>query len=581
MTKKLIVDIETTDFPVTEVWMVGTKDLTTLKKRVFLPPFLHSGNNELQEFINGYDTLLGHNIIDFDTPVLKKFLGISFDNHKIVDTLVMSRLYNPQLEKGHSLKSWGERLGFPKGDFNDWSGPSPEMAAYCENDLDLTHKVFDVLNLKLKKFGETSVDLEHEVQTAITEQTQNGWLLDQRKCFDLLAKLKQQKMEVEDEVHKRFKALPVGVKEVTPKFNKDGRLSNVGLKFLGDNWVDVWGDFSRIDWPEFNLGSRQQIARHLQFFGWKPKTYTDKGNIIVDEAVLSKVKGIPEASLIAEYLMLTKRMAQVNSWIIEVDKSEDGRVHGQVNPIGAVTGRMTHSNPNVAQVPASYSPYGDECRSCWTVPKGYKLVGIDASGLELRMLAHYMDDKEYTNEIINGDIHTVNQKATGITTRDDAKTFIYAFLYGAGDAKIGNIIGGNRRDGAKLKELFLHNTPSLRDLRQRVGRSCGKGYLTGLDGRKLIIRSDHAALNTLLQSAGAIVMKRALTLLNKYGTLHSIDFKFVGNIHDEFQVEVKDTQANNFGWLGGECIKAAGVRFNLNCPLDGEFKIGTTWAETH
>ena len=557
--------------------MVGTKDLQTSIHKVFFP----SDFNELQEFINGYDCLLGHNIIDFDIVFLKKFLGISFDNHKIVDTLVMSRLYNPQLEKGHSLKSWGERLGFPKGDFNDWSGPSPEMAAYCENDLDLTHKVYDVLNLKLKKFGETSIDLEHEVQMAITEQTQNGWLLDQRKCFDLLAKLKQQKMEVEDEVHKRFKALPVGVKEVAPKFNKDGRLSSVGLKFLGDNWVDVWGNFSRIDWPEFNLGSRQQIARHLQFFGWKPKTYTDKGNIIVDEAVLGKVKGIPEASLIAEYLMLTKRMAQVNSWISEVDKSEDGRVHGQVNPIGAVTGRMTHSNPNVAQVPASYSPYGDECRSCWTVPKGYKLVGVDASGLELRMLAHYMNDKEYTNEIINGDIHTVNQKATGIATRDDAKTFIYAFLYGAGDAKIGNIIGGNRRDGAKLKELFLHNTPSLRNLRQRVGRSCGKGYLTGLDGRKLIIRSDHAALNTLLQSAGAIVMKKALTLLNKYAKIYNIDFKFVGNIHDEFQVEVKDTQADKFGWLAVECIKAAGIKFNLKCPLDGEFKIGDTWAETH
>ena len=538
-------------------------------------------NGEIQEFLNGYDTLLGHNIIDFDTPVLKKFLGISFDNHKIIDTLVMSRLHNPQLEKGHSLKSWGERLGFPKGDFNDWSGPSPEMAAYCEIDLDLTHKVYDHLERKLKKFGDRSIELELEVQAVITEQTNNGWLLDQRKCFDLLGKLKQQKMEVEDEVHKRFKALPVFVKEVSPKYNKDGRLSSVGLKFLGSNWVDVSGNFSRIDWPEFNLGSRQQIARHLQFFGLKPKTYTEKGNIIVDEGVLSKVKNIPEASLIAEYLLLQKRMAQVNSWIKEVSESEDGRVHGHVNPIGAVTGRMTHSNPNVAQVPASYSPYGEECRSCWTVPKGYKLVGVDASGLELRMLAHYMEDEEYTNEIINGDIHTYNQKASGIATRDVAKTFIYAFLYGAGDAKIGSIIGGNRRDGARLKELFLRNTPALRNLRERVNHSCRKGYLTGLDGRKLIIRSDHAALNTLCQSAGAIIMKQALTLLNEYGRLHSIDFKFVGNIHDEFQAEVKESQANNFGWLAVECIKAAGIKFNLKCPLDGEFKIGDTWAETH
>ena len=539
-------------------------------------------NGEIQEFLNGYDTLLGHNIIDFDTPVLKKFLGISFDNHKIIDTLVMSRLHNPQLEKGHSLKSWGERLGFPKGDFNDWtSGPSPEMASYCKTDLDLTHKVYDHLERKLKKFGDRSIELEHEVQAVITEQTQNGWLLDQRKCFDLLGKLKQQKMEVEDEVHKRFKALPVFVKEVSPKYNKDGRLSSVGLKFLGSNWVDVWGNFSRIDWPEFNLGSRQQIARHLQFFGWKPKTYTEKGNIIVDEGVLSKVKNIPEASLIAEYLLLQKRMAQVNSWIKEVSESEDGRVHGRVNPIGAVTGRMTHSNPNVAQVPASYSPYGEECRSCWTVPKGYKLVGVDASGLELRMLAHYMEDEEYTNEIINGDIHTYNQKASGIATRDTAKTFIYALIYGAGDAKIGSIIGGSKRDGAKLKELFFSNIPSLRNLRERVERACARGHLRGLDGRRLVIRSAHSALNTLLQSAGAIIMKKSLTLLNQYGTLHNIDFKFVGNIHDEFQAEVREDQADKFGWLAVECIKSAGLKFDLRCPLDGEFKVGSTWAETH
>ena len=559
--------------------MIGTKDLQTGKKRNFLAPSFNP--EEIQEFLNGYDTLIGHNIIDFDCVVLEKFFGTSFKQHEIIDTLILSRLFNPQLEGGHSLKEWGKRLKFPKGDYDDWTRLTPEMIKYCEQDCDVTQRVYEVLTEKLEKFGKTSVELEHEVQKIVTSQVQNGWLLDQTKCYDLLAKLKQRKMEVEDEVHQRFKALPVFSGKITPKYKKDGRLSIVSLKFLGSNWTNVCGPFSRIEWPEFNLGSRQQIARYLQFFGWKPVNKTEKGNIIVDEAVLSKVKGIPEASLIAEYLLLQKRMAQFDSWITEVEKFGDGRVHGKVNPIGAVTGRMTHSNPNIAQVPASYSPYGKECRSCWTVPVGFNLVGIDASGLELRMLAHYMNDKEYTHEVINGDIHTANQKAAGLSTRDSAKTFIYAFLYGAGDAKIGSIIGGTKEDGTRLKEEFLSNTPSLRDLRERVERSSQRGYLKGLDGRKLIIRSSHASLNTLLQSAGAIIMKKALTLLNEYAILHKIDYKFVGNIHDEFQAEVKEDQAQNFGWLAVECIKSAGEKLNLRCPLDGEYKVGNTWAETH
>ena len=555
--------------------MIGTMDLETKIKKSFLSPSF-SDATEIQEYINGYSTVVGHNIIGFDSPVMNDLLGITLPN--VVDTLVLSRLYNPQMEGGHSLRAWGERLGFRKGDHDDWSTLSDEMIEYCERDLDVTAKLYTELTEKLEEFQGESIELEHEVQRIITEQEKTGWKLDVKRAFDIQAKLKQRSMEVEREVHKTFTPLPVFDKEVTPKYNKDGSLSVVGLKFLGDRYTDVAGPFSRVSFPEFNLGSRQQIARHLQFFGWKPKLFTEKGQAIVDEGVLSRVD-IPEAKLIAEYLLIQKRTAQVQSWIEAVE--EDGRVHGRVNPIGAVTGRMTHSSPNMAQVPASYSPYGTECRECWTVPKGYRLVGIDASGLELRMLAHYMNDEEYTNEVTNGDVHTTNQKNAGLATRDLAKTFIYAFLYGAGDAKIGAIVGGSRRDGAELKEKFLNNTPPLRHLRERVAKSAKRGYLKGLDGRKLILRSEHAALNTLLQSAGAVIMKKSLTILDEYATIHNIEYKFVGNIHDEFQVEVREDQAEKLGWLAVECIKAAGDRMSLKCPLDGEYKVGQSWAETH
>ena len=575
MTRQLIVDIETTELPVTKVWMIGTMNGSG-EVRNFLFPF---NKKEIQEWFNQYDEVIGHNFIDFDALHLEKLVGVSFDGLKVTDTLILSRLYNPQLEGGHSLRAWGDRLKLPKGDHDDWSCLSPEMVEYCTQDLKVTQKTYETLMDKLSNFGTKSIDLEHQVQTVVTKQIQNGWELDQRKCLDLLATLKERRIEIEEEVHEKFIPLPVFVKDIKPRYKKDGELSNVGLKFFGSDYVNVCGPFSRINFPEFNLGSRQQIGRYLKYFGWKPTHFTEKGHVIVDEAILSKVTGIPEAQLIAEYLLVQKRTAQIQSWLDAVEK--DGRVHGYVNTIGAVTGRMTHSSPNMSQVPASYSPYGSDCRSCWTVPKGRKLVGVDASGIELRMLCHYMDDKEYTNEVINGDIHATNQKNAGLKTRDSAKTFIYAFLYGAGDSKIGSIVGGTKRDGAELKRLFLQNTPSLKHLRERVEHASVRGYLKGLDGRKLIIRSKHAALNTLLQSAASVVMKKSLTLLNEYATIHGIDYKFVGNIHDEFQAEVREDQAEKFGWLAVECIKAAGIKLNLRCPLDGEYKVGKTWADTH
>jgi DNA polymerase-1 len=521
---------------------------------------------------------VGHNLINYDIPAVERLLGVQITGH-VTDTLVLSRLYNPNLEGGHSLASWGERLKFPKGDYHDWTALTPEMLEYCKQDVRVTEQVLAFLKEALEPFGDTSIDLEHRVQRAIHQQVSNGWLLDQRKAFDLVAELQEKQNEVKEQVHKAFTPLPTFVKEIVPKFKKDGSLSTVGLKFLGDQWETVGGPFSRIDWPEFNLGSRQQIGRYLRLFGWKPDKFTETGQAIVDEKTLENVTDIPEAQLIAEYLMVQKRIAQVQSWIDAVE--DDGRVHGQVNAIGAVTGRMTHSSPNMAQVPAVGVPYGTECRALWIVPEGRKLVGVDASGLELRMLASFMNDKEYTNEILNGDIHTTNQVNAGLSTRAQAKTFIYAFLYGAGDAKIGSIVGGSQRVGGQLRQRFLDNTPALAELRERVSIASQRGHLRGLDGRRLHIRSEHSALNTLLQSAGAIVMKKALAIFTDFAPKWKLDYKLLGSIHDEYQIEARADQADKVGYLMVESIKAAGIAFELNCPLDGEYRIGNTWAETH
>jgi DNA polymerase I-like protein with 3'-5' exonuclease and polymerase domains len=310
-----------------------------------------------------------------------------------------------------------------------------------------------------------------------------------------------------------------------------------------------------------------------------------KGDVwAVDETILQDLKH-PVAQLIGEYLMLQKRIGQIESWLEVV--GADGRVHGRIITNGAVTGRMTHMKPNMAQIPNSGSPYGPECRQCWTVEEGNVLVGCDASGLELRMLAHYMKDEKYVKTVCEGsskdgtDVHTVNQKAAGLQTRDQAKTFIYAFLYGAGPAKIGSIVGGSSAAGQKLITSFLKGTPALQRLRDKVSASASKGFVPGFDGRKIWVRSEHAALNSLLQGAGAIVMKKALVIFNDAIKANGWDVKLVANVHDEIQFECSPDIAAEAGKACVQSIRDAGVAFKLQCPLDGEYKIGRNWRETH
>jgi len=558
---KVVFDIETT-LTADKVWCIVCKHEDTFYQ------FKENNLHRFEEFIKQTEEVIGHNIIGFDIPVLNKFFGYDlFKNVKITDTLVLSRLLNPMIEGGHSLKNWGKKLGQNKIEFEQFDFFSEEMLKYCRNDVDLTQRLYKFLITRIKDFG-YSVELEHEVAKIIQRQHERGFKIDIVNAYSLQAKFQEDMNELQNKVRATFP--PLRIEEVfIPKSNNKARGYVKGVPF------------TKVKYKEFNLGSRQQIGERLMNLGWKPKKKTDKGHVIVDEKVLSEITNIPEAKLINEYLMLQKRIAQVSSWVEAI--KEDGRVHGKVITNGTITGRMSHQAPNMAQIPAVYSPYGKECRSLWIVDKGYKLVGVDASGLELRMLAHYMNDKEYINEVINGDVHTANQIAAGLETRDTAKTFIYAFIYGAGSKKIGSIIGGSERDGERVKEKFLRATPSLRSLREKVDgiTKSNRRWLKGLDGRKIIIRHPHAALNSLLQGAGATVMKVALTKLEQYVIDKQIKAYPVVNVHDEFQYEVEQERADEFGKLAVQSIIDAGKKLNLRCKLNGEYKIGNNWAETH
>ena len=572
---KLIFDIETDDLDATKVWCIVAKELDGKSYR-FTPDEIEDGIKLLQDA----DTLIGHNIIGFDLPVLGNLYNFKYKG-KIIDTLVMSRLYNPVRENGHSLKTWGYRLGIPKQEQPEFESYTPAMLNYCEQDVILNEAVYKYLLDEGTGFSKQSFDLEQKTASIMREQEKTGFYFDSKQAMTLLAELNQNKADVEDEVQKTFKPKWVEDKMVLPYTNKNGELSKRGLTDDEYENILISGNrepFMRRKLVDFNLGSRKQIGEYLIDFGWQPEKFTPTGQPIVDEGTLKKITHIKEAKLIADYLLYQKRIAQVSSWI---DELKDDRVHGRVIPNGTITGRMTHRNPNMAQVPNLGSPYGKECRACWTVPEGYKLVGIDASGLELRMLAHYMNDADYIEEVVNGDIHSTNQELAGLKTRDQAKTFIYALVYGAGDFKIGKIINGDIKKGKALRERFFRNLPALKKLRDRVQQASNRGFLKGIDGRKIYVRSPHASLNTLLQGCGAIVMKQAMVNLQELIKLNTVDAQFVANIHDESQLQVKESQADYIGRLGVESIEKVTEQFNMRCDLTGQYKVGGNWSETH
>lgn len=561
---------------------------------------------EAIERLQNADRVVGHNIAGFDIPAIAKVYP-GFKVRAYYDTLLISTLIYPDLKDRdfkarkkqganpvlpgkmigrHSLEAWGYRLGEWKGDYSQmmkdrgldpWAQWSQEMDDYCDQDVVVTTKLLALL--LSKGLPKEAIELEQAVAPILSRQQRWGYLFNQEKARELEKVLVVRRALLGDQLREVIPPWQVVKKRFIPKRDDKRRGYVKGVEAVVYKEV------------VFNPASRAHIADRLTaLYGWRPVEYTEKGQVKIDEDVLAPLK-YPIIPLLLEYFIVNKRLGQLaegdEAWLKAVKKN--GRIHGNVNQNAAVTGRMTHSKPNIAQVPKCGVPYGSECRELFTVPKGKRQVGADASGLELRCLAHFMarhDGGEYAKVILEGDIHSVNQTAAGLPTRDNAKTFIYAFLYGAGDAKLGSIVSKGRAVGGQLRTKFLKGLPALEKLVKGVKKRASEvGYLIGLDGRKLHIRSDHAALNTLLQSAGALVMKKALVILDadlqSAGLVPGVHYEFLANIHDEWQIEVDEDKAEFVGKTAQAAIRKAGDYFGFRCPLDGEYKVGANWAETH
>jgi DNA polymerase I-like protein with 3'-5' exonuclease and polymerase domains len=547
--KRICLDIETDGFDPSHIWCVGTEDIDTGETRLFL----ESDRLKFREFMRDVEEVLGFNVLQFDLPILDNLWGVRVPVDQVTDVLILCQLEQPGREGGNSLEAWGGRLRFPKMDMEKedfYRGYTEDMGIYCMNDVRLTVKLYHhITSVMSGRFSKDSIRLEHQVKAITSRQEVNGFYLDEFKAMSLSADFSERLTDITEKMQEIF----------PPK--------EIQLK-------------TKVKYEPFNPGSRKQIAERLMERGWVPEKHTEKGNVVVDETTLASID-MDEAKVLAEYLMLQKRAAQVKSWL-EAIHPKTNRVHGRVLTLQTITGRMAHASPNMAQVPAVYSPYGAECRGCWTVPSDKKaLVGIDASSIELRMLCHYMKDEDYTTQVVSGDIHTYNQQLAELPSRDQAKTFIYALLYGAGAAKIGSIIGKGAAEGQQIMDRFFLNLSSFQDLKTKVNKAAERGWIAGLDKRTLHIRTVHASLNTLLQGGSAILMKRALVIFDKLIKEQGLNAIFVANVHDEWQLEVDKDHADMVGKLGVDAIKRAGDYYKLRCSLDGEYKVGTSWAETH
>ena len=549
------------------------------------------------------DVLIGHNVIFYDIPVLQKLH--SFDSKsRIVDTLICTRLIWPKellyeldteqytevpkkLRGSAGLKAWGYRLADNKIEFKDFLEYSQEMLDYCVQDVAVTTKLFK--RIQEQNYAESSLKLEHDFALAINKQIRSGVPFDLDAALDLVDDLRAKQNKLEAELKELFP--PIEHESwFTPKVNSTARGYVKGVPFR------------KVTIEEFNPGSRQQIANRLRNqYGWVPEKVTAKNNPVLDDDVLAQLP-YPETKTLAEYMLIDKRLGQIadgnNAWIKLVN-NDDLRMHGDVVTNGCITGRCAHRFPNMGQVPAGYSPYGKECRSLFYAPNGWDLIGIDAKALELRCLAGYLalwDNGEYASLVVNPevDIHTYNQEQFGVETRDISKRLLYGMLYGCGAVKAGTIIDPNEKNPDKLKRLgrnaidgFMNGVPALKKLKEQIETTLTeRKYLIGLDRRALYCRSSFKGLNVLLQSAGAILMKQVVVNIHNnieqnLGLPYGKGWEQLLMIHDEAQLTCYNEYTEAIREQAMMAFPQAQEFFGFRCLIEGDSKVGHTWADTH
>jgi DNA polymerase-1 len=636
---RLAFDVEADSLTPKHLWCICAKDVDTDRRYRWTH---EDGYDTFKVFAKTVDMWIPHNGMSFDVPVVNRLLGEQvIDPQKVIDTFVISRLVNYPGYKTHSLDEIGTSLGSPKTVFNDWSNPGPVMYDYCDDDVGITVKIFK----KYRKYIEdpkwqASIRCEHDIVLVCNEMHDNGFYFNSTMAQRLLNDVERRMGLLEQ----RFQEVwPPELKQtgsIKYRVKKDGYLfSNVSDAMRNyPKTKIVAGDLLLYTYVGFNPGSSKDRVDKLWDSGWQPfeksdghykfgmkagpgqmwgktkltkDTYEEKkkyfahyGWTVNEENLQTLPDNAPEgASALAEWLTLNGRKTALTERLNATHS--DFRIRAKFWHIGAWTHRMAHSSPNLANISSPFPDkkepknaveevkklYDAEMREMFGVDRGY-LLGTDAESIQLRILAHYLKNQDYVDAIVAGrkedasDIHNVNRRALGLDdiTRDHAKTFIYAWLLGAGSGKVSRILGCSLQRAKEAVQSFINSVEGLSQLKSgRILRDAGRGYFEGLDGRKVIQNDAYYMLAGYLQNGEAIVMKHANLLWREWADREKIKYMQVNFVHDEWQTQVLDSMdaTQRLGWLQCESLTEVGKRLKVFCPLSGESRIGYNWLETH
>lgn len=610
--KSVILDIEADALDPNEVkniWCIVCKDIETLEVSKFYGSSLAE---KFLDYAKNVNTWIGHNVVEYDYPVLDRFFSNSISKSSIIDTLVLSRLlkFKPSDGEGQSLEAWGERLGYPKHPSPDFSKFSNEMLEYCVQDVEITYKLYEYLFEHLSDpCWASSIQCEMSMAWICQDMHLNGFRYDKTKADTLKASLQTRLSELDSEIIACFPPKLKPVREILPKLTKHGTISKANLP---RDWTDltrVHADcpFTLVERVVFNPASTSQIVDRLNDAGWQPfiKTATGKGYKVNEDNLATLPEDAPEgARKLVERILVAARVRTLTEWE-EAYNENTGRVHGKFAHIGTWPGRMAHRSPNLGNIATKKSikykgaylkqlatDLGEQMRNFWICDDDSWLIGCDMDAAHVRLFAHYIDDPEFTKAVCAGDkklgtdVHTLGAKTFEHLgcDRDKHKTFIFSFFNGAGPPKIAEIFGCSLGEARKALELYARRFPGIRELREKLIPSYARqGWFPGLDGRKVYYGEEHGMFAGMLQSGEAVVMKHANILWKRELNGNGIEFKQVNLVHDEYVIEVRGHErlAETVGQIQSRSIAEVGRFLGLQCPLAGEYKVGKTWLEVH
>ncbi len=614
---QLVYDIETDGLfaEVTKIWCIVAVDIANNNK-----VYSYSDHdNDLPSIAEGLkllqsaDVLIGHNIIGYDNVVIKKLFNIdlSFNTVKNLDTLIMSRVFNYARPGGHSLKNWGKLVGDDKISYDDWTQYSKEMLEYCIQDVMVNVKIYHAVMKEFKATHKVNplisngLRIEHEIAHINTEIRSDGWNFDMDKALATRQRMDDEMSRIRGILEPMLgkRKVLIDKEPKTPKFKKDGTYQATTVRMLTDYFghevkpedthlMAAGTPFQRTKMEQIELGQTPLVKEWLLTQGWKPDEYTRKkinGKWVNQgpKFTSTSLKAFGElGEMIDSYYTIRNRIAVLEGWIENVEKAGDGRLHGDMFTIGTPSFRCRHSG--IVNIPSVNAAWGKEMRELFKADDGHVLVGADSAGNQLRGLCHYVNNEEYTDIVINGDQHQRNADALGCS-RPQAKSFLYCYLFGGGDAKLGQCITDklDAGRGRKARDDFAKSITGLAEIREKVESEWrykehrqGVGWVHGLDGRPLFVPAEHQCLNYLLQCAEGITCKAATVYaykkIKEQGLRASIRIFY----HDEVQISCHPDDADKVKEIAIAGFREAPKEFGVDC-MDGDGIVGNNYAETH